>query len=227
MSLNLVSPGVKVREVDLTIGRVDGANDQVGAIAGPFEKGPIDMPILIETEQDLLQTFGKPLSTDGQYGYWLSASNFLSYGGVLRVLRSDEAAGSHLNNANVGVNTTAGVTGVKIKSYENYVDDYQTVSNEALTWKYAAKNPGSWGNGLKVCTIDAFADQIITVTVPQGTAEAPVVGMGITQQINDRIDVGSGSTALYSGYMRGVVTGVTSTANGVNADYALSVKVTE
>ena len=227
MSLNLVSPGVKVREVDLTIGRVDGANDQVGAIAGPFEKGPIDQPILIETEQDLLQTFGKPLSTDGQYGYWLSASNFLSYGGVLRVLRSDEAAGSHLNNANVGVNTTAGVTGVKIKSYENYVDDYQTVSNESLTWKFAAKNPGSWANGLKVCTIDSFADQIITVTVPQGTAEAPVVGMGVTQQINDRIDVGSGSTALYSGYMRGVVTGVTSTANGVNADYALSVKVTD
>ena len=47
MSLNLVSPGVKVREVDLTIGRVDGANDQVGAIAGPFEKGPVDVPVLI------------------------------------------------------------------------------------------------------------------------------------------------------------------------------------
>ena len=105
MTLNLVSPGVKVREVDLTIGRVDAVNELVGAIAGPFEKGPVDVPVLIETEQDLLQTFGKPLSTDGQYGYWLSASNFLSYGGVLRVLRSDEAAGSYLNNANVGVTT--------------------------------------------------------------------------------------------------------------------------
>ena len=59
MSLNLVSPGVKVREVDLTIGRVDAANDQVGAIAGPFVKGPVDVPILIETEQDLLATFRK------------------------------------------------------------------------------------------------------------------------------------------------------------------------
>ena len=39
MSLNLVSPGTKVREVDLTIGRVDAINEQVGAIAGPFEKG--------------------------------------------------------------------------------------------------------------------------------------------------------------------------------------------
>ena len=112
MSLNLVSPGVKVREVDLTIGRVDGANEQVGAIAGPFQKGPVDVPVLIENEQDLLATFGKPLSTDGQYGYWLSASNFLSYGGVLRVLRSDEEDGLYLNNANVGV-VQYRVTGVK------------------------------------------------------------------------------------------------------------------
>ena len=40
MSLNLVSPGVKVREVDLTIGNISGAQEQVGAIAGPFEKAP-------------------------------------------------------------------------------------------------------------------------------------------------------------------------------------------
>ena len=60
MTLNLVSPGVKVREVDLTVGRIDGINDQVGAIAGPFEKGPVNEPVLIETEQDLLETFGTP-----------------------------------------------------------------------------------------------------------------------------------------------------------------------
>ena len=54
MALNLVSPGVKVKEIDLTVGRIDGVNDQVGAIAGPFEKGPVNEPVLIETEADLL-----------------------------------------------------------------------------------------------------------------------------------------------------------------------------
>ena len=44
MALNLVSPGVKVREVDLTVGRIDGLADQVGAIAGPFAKGPLAQP---------------------------------------------------------------------------------------------------------------------------------------------------------------------------------------
>ena len=57
MTLSLVSPGVKVREVDLTIGRVDAVSELIGGIAGPFEKGPVSEPILIENEQDLLKTF--------------------------------------------------------------------------------------------------------------------------------------------------------------------------
>ena len=58
MSLNLVSPGIKVREVDLTVGRIDAVNDQIGAFVGPFARGPVDVPVLIETEKDLLNTFG-------------------------------------------------------------------------------------------------------------------------------------------------------------------------
>ena len=38
MPLNLASPGIVVREVDLTVGRVDTASDKVGALVGPFAK---------------------------------------------------------------------------------------------------------------------------------------------------------------------------------------------
>ena len=195
MSLNLVSPGVKVREVDLTIGRVDAANDQVGAIAGPFEKGPINVPILVETEQDLLRTFGKPITTDAQCDYWLSASSYLSYGGTLRVLRTDEVAGSHLNNAN-----NDGSTGVKIKSYEDYVNNH----SGAVAWEYAAKNPGKWANDLKVCTIDGAADQIISGVSTTGVT----VGMGVTQTIDGRVTAGAGSTSSLEGFLRGIITEV-------------------
>ena len=58
MPLNLASPGIVVREVDLTVGRVDTASDKVGALVGPFAKGAVDLPILVETEQDLLDNFG-------------------------------------------------------------------------------------------------------------------------------------------------------------------------
>ena len=126
MSLNLVSPGVKVREVDLTIGNISGANEQVGAIAGPFEKGPIDVPLLVENEQDLIATYGKPLTQDGQFEYWMTASSYLSYGGTLRVLRSDS---SNLNNANAAVDVSIASTSIKIKGYDDYnANTYSTFS---------------------------------------------------------------------------------------------------
>ena len=52
--IGLVSPGVKVREVDLTVGRIDSISDQTGAIVGPFERGPVLEPLLIENEQDMI-----------------------------------------------------------------------------------------------------------------------------------------------------------------------------
>ena len=82
MATPQLSPGVLVREVDLTVGRADNVLDNIGAIAGPFPIGPVDFPIDIATEQDLINTFGKPISSDAQYEYWASASSYLSYGGI-------------------------------------------------------------------------------------------------------------------------------------------------
>jgi len=203
MSLNLVSPGVNVREVDLTIGGITASNEQVGAIAGPFSKGPVDVPYLIQNENELLKTFGKPISSDSQYEYWMSASSYLSYGGILRVIRTD---GSTLNNSNAGVGTTATV---KIKSYEDYINDYST----ATSWYYAAKNPGSWANNLKVCVIDASADQRIAI----GTFGL-AVGYGITAGINTTF-AEIGVTTTTTGYLRGIVTKV--------GDQFVDVKVTD
>ena len=208
MSLNLVSPGVKVREVDLTIGRVDAIQEQVGAIAGPFEKGPVNTPILIETEQDLLKTFGKPLETDAQYEYWMAASSYLSYGGVLKVVRSDA---TNLNNAN-----DAGDTSTKIENFEDYTNNHLTDSG----FRFAAKNPGTWANNLKVCTIDSFADE--TIKLSSGSVTESMVGLGVTQSLTGRVENNAGSNHTYTGgYLRGVVTGV-DTTNG-----ELYVKITD
>ena len=214
MSLNLVSPGVKVREVDLTIGNISGAQEQVGAIAGPFEKGPIDVPLLVENEQDLIATYGKPLDTNGQFEYWMTASSYLSYGGTLRVLRSDS---SNLNNANAGVSADSVTT--KIKSYDEYN------SNTYNTFYYAARNPGTWGNGLKVFTIDHFADQVISGVNTGGVS----VGMGVTQSISGRIRVSGGATSAYDAteFVRGIITGVgTAAGAGIGTD-AITVKIVD
>ena len=54
MATPQLSPGVLVREVDLTVGRADNVLDNIGAIAGPFRIGPVDDPIDITTEQELI-----------------------------------------------------------------------------------------------------------------------------------------------------------------------------
>lgn len=175
MALGLVSPGIKVREVDLTVGRIDSVSQLTGAFVGPFERGPVEEATLVESEKDLINKFGKPSENDNQYEYWYSASNYLTYGGVLRVVRAD---GANLNNANAPTAVGLGSTTVKIKNYEDYTTNYSSPS----TWHWAAKDPGVWANGLKVCVIDAFADQrLIGVNTGISTATtATTVGVATT-----------------------------------------------
>jgi hypothetical protein len=195
MALNLVSPGVRIREVDLTVGGITAANNQVGAIAGPFQKGPVNVPILIETENDLLNTFGKPISSDAQYEYWLGASSYLSYGGILRVVRCD---GDKLNNANsTGIGLTAGTT-LKIESTEDYNNNHSTDT----AWAWAARNPGSWANNLKVCVIDAAADQRLAISTSNIS-----VGFAVTATIDQTV-AGIGTTTREQGILKGIITKV-------------------
>jgi len=194
MPLNLASPGLIVREVDLTAGRVDAATDKTAAIVAPFAKGPVDLPTVIATEQDLLDNFGQPYAVDKHYEHWMVASSYLAYGGQLNVVRSDDA---DLRNAVSGVNTS-----IKIKSNEHYVQlgyDENTNSQFFL----AAKNPGSWANNLRVAIVDGFADQVVSVASTSGLA----VGYGVTQAISATLP-GAGTTSVLDGYLKGVITSI-------------------
>jgi len=208
MATPQLSPGVLTREVDLTVGRADNVLDNIGAIAGPFAIGPVEQAIDITTEQELINTFGKPISTDAQYEYWMTASSFLSYGGVLKVARVD---GSTLNNANAAVGYAA-TANAKIKNYDNYNN---TWSGEGVQFTYAAKNPGSWANNLKVCFIDDLADQRIGVNTTSLSALGAQVGYGVTTAITSTAIAGVGTTTSFTGYLKGIITGVsTDTTNG-------------
>ena len=194
MALNLASPGIVVKEIDLTVGRVAPTSNKVGAIVAPFAQGPVMVPTLIETENDLLNIFGQPYVTDKHYEHWLSASSYLAYGGVLQVVRSDD---SELKNGFSGA-----AANIKIKSLDDYNNlgyDENTITGVTV----AARNPGSWSNGIKVALIDAKADQTLT-----GIATGSVsVGYGITQALSGTI-AGVGTTSAASGYIKGIVTGV-------------------
>jgi hypothetical protein len=200
MATPQLSPGVLVREVDLTVGRAENVLDNIGAIAGPFAIGPVDEATDISTEQDLINVFGEPKSTDAQYEYWMAASSYLSYGGVLKVVRT---AGTTLANANAGVNAAnATMTGSgRIDNYDDYIQNH----SEATDFTFAAKNPGSWANNLKVCVIDDAADQTLTLSGINGST---VVGMGVTTALDAVVVPGAGSTSAFTGYLKSIVTGV-------------------
>ena len=171
MAVALLSPGVLIREVDLTVGRAENVLDNIGGICGPFQKGPVDDPYTIETEQELIEVFGKPISTDAQYEYWMSASSYLSYGGILKVVRTD---GSTLNNANAG-SDSAYDTSLKIKNYDDYTENYTSDTG----WTYAAKTPGTWANGVKLCFVDDLADQTVGITTTSLAGFGITVGYGV------------------------------------------------
>jgi len=215
MATPQLSPGVLVREVDLTVGRADNVLDNIGAIAGPFEIGPIDDPIDITTEQGLINVFGKPISTDAQYEYWMSASSFLSYGGVLKVCRTDD---TDLKNANAGVGI-ASTTTLKIKNY----DDYQNSYTESTAFTYASKDPGTWANGLKVCVIDDLADQTITLGSTDPSLAGATIGYGVTGSLSAVVLPGSGTTSEFTGYLKGIITGISTTTAGTGGK--LDVKI--
>jgi len=193
MPLNLASPGILIREVDLTIGRIDPLSASVGALSAPFAKGPVDEQVLIESENDLLNTFGRPYSADKHYEHWMVASSYLAYGGTMQVVRADS---SKLRNA------SAGITSIKVKSLEHYTE-LGYLDNIIPDVTVLAQNPGSWANGIKVSIIDAQADQILSGFTTTGVQ----VGYGVTQAISN-ISPGAGSTSVLDGYLKGVITGI-------------------
>lgn len=201
MATPQLSPGVLTREVDLTVGRAENVLDNIGAIAGPFEIGPIDEPTDITTETQLINTFGKPISTDAQYEYWMTASSFLTYGGVLKVVRTDD---DDLVNANGSRDHQTQNTSLKIKNYDDYVANYAGVGQ---TFGYAAKTPGTWANNLKVCVIDNAADQVLGI----GTTAGISVGFGVSVSLTNQVVAGSGDTSNFTGHLKGIITGLGAT----------------
>ena len=155
MPLNLASPGIVVKEFDLTLGRVTPSSNKIGAIVAPFAQGPVDEPTLVENENDLLTNFGQPYATDKHYEHWLTASSYLAYGGSLRVVRADD---TDLKNGFVGTASTVKIKGLNHYNALGY--DENTLPNVVV----AARNPGSWSNGLRVAIIDSKADQILGIS---------------------------------------------------------------
>jgi hypothetical protein len=80
-----LSPGVNIREVDLT-SVVPAVATSTGAFAGIFRWGPVGERVLVNSETNLISLFGKPTSLNPETYY--TASSFLNYGNTLYIGRA-------------------------------------------------------------------------------------------------------------------------------------------
>ena len=169
----LVSPGVSVREVDLT-NVVPAVATSVGAIAGAFQKGPVSSVTTITSEVELVRTFGKPNSSN--FEAWFTASNFLQYADNLKVVR----AASGILNA--GANS-----GILIRDDDHYQASFEDGSGSHGEW--AARTAGTHGNslGVDICpSARAFAQPLGSLNLVNG---AGAVGdLSITVDNQDATD---------------------------------------
>jgi len=151
----LVSPGVHVREIDLT-NVVPAVSTSIGAIAGPFQKGPVSAITAISSEEQLLQTFGKPNSSN--FEFWFTAANFLQYGDALRVVRAESTI------------VNAGATsGILIRDDDHYEASFADGSGDHGEW--AARTAGTHGNslGVDICpSARAFSQQLGSLNLVNG-----------------------------------------------------------
>ena len=134
-----VSPGVEVKEVDLT-NIVPAVSTTIGAVCGPFEKGPVSEITSISSEKQLVEVFGKPNANN--FEYFFTAANFLQYSNSLRVVRTESA----LKNA------SSGGSGVLIRNTLHYQESFADGQGTHGTW--SARTAGIHANGIKIDICD-------------------------------------------------------------------------
>ena len=165
-----VSPSVIVREVDASQ-TVPGVATAPAALAGIFKWGPVNDPILITSENNLVDRFGKP--TDDNYETFFSASDYLSYSSALYVVRADDAS------------LTASGTTIVYDANSNIIVEDSTYA------AFDAKYPGALGNSIEVSWSTSAAYSTLVAAV--GTI--PTNGIS-NNQIDQTIEFNSSTLSL-------------------------------
>lgn len=144
----LQSPGVQVREFDLTT-IIPAVSTTTGAIAGVFRWGPVDQRVFVDSEQTLARRFGDPKNFNAET--WFSAASFLAYTNMLCVVRTGNTTST---NGSIGMLTAyANQTSVSnvlslITKNEDHFESKDGTYESGVP--FIARYPGELGNSLRV-----------------------------------------------------------------------------
>ena len=177
MASTQLSPGVVVLERDLT-NVVNATVDNIAAIVGSFEKGPVEQVTNVTSEKEFLSIFGKP--TEYNYEYWFSTAQFLLYGGTVKVVRAMNASLKNaIDTAQYTVTTfSASDTTLTVASATDFdVNDVLKIDAELLTVSSISGNDVTVQRGqLATSAVSHAAATSITLIEPAGTSSTIAEG---------------------------------------------------
>tara|TARA_B100001564_G_scaffold220836_1_gene186028 strand:+ start:950 stop:3679 length:2730 start_codon:yes stop_codon:yes gene_type:complete len=189
----LRSPGVVVKELDLTNGRAEIGINNIAGFAAPFTKGELGSPVTVSSEAGLIEAFGEPVANNSEY--FLSATNYLNYGGTLSVTRVNTA---QLKNAVSRI-------GQSVASV--------TINNPTTNGKYvSAPSVGFSGGGgtnaagTAILDADGKVSQVVITNSGSGYSSQPTVTFGDVG-VSGQATVAQGSTASASATLANVSAG--------------------
>lgn len=141
---NQVSPGIEVREIDLTT-VIPAVSTTVGGMAGHFRWGPVEQRVLVSDESGMFNNFNGPNSNTASD--FFTAANFLAYGNALYLARVIDTSTSGATGRNA-ITNAANTADTVIKNSDDYEENFS--SGISGVGSYVAKYPGELGNSLKI-----------------------------------------------------------------------------
>ena len=200
----LRSPGVVVKELDLTNGRAEIGINNIAGFAAPFTKGELGSPVTISSEAGLIEAFGEPVANNSEY--FLSATNYLNYGGTLSVTRVNT---DQLKNA-------VSRLGQSVSSV--------TINNPTTNGKYVSApsvsfSGGGGTNAAGTAVLDANGkvSQVVITNSGSGYTSQPTVtfgDVGVTGQATVAQGTTAEASASLANVSAGALTGNLTITNG-------------
>ena len=200
----LRSPGVVVKELDLTNGRAEIGINNIAGFAAPFTKGELGSPVTVSSEAGLIEAFGEPVANNSEY--FLSATNYLNYGGTLSVTRVNT---DQLKNA-------VSRLGQSVSSV--------TINNPTTNGKYVSApsvsfSGGGGTNAAGTAILDAQGkvSQVVITNSGSGYTSEPTVtfgDVGVTGQATVAQGTTAEASASLANVSAGALTGNLTITNG-------------
>ena len=145
----LVSPGVEVKEIDLT-DIIPAQSTSIGGFAGYFRWGPIGELVTVSSEKDLARIFGAPSTENATLERsFLQAAGFLKYSNNLKVSRAN-ASGSFNAISDYDASPAEEFTISTVTELETNRSALNTAGAHIV-----ARYAGALGNSLKVHVVNA------------------------------------------------------------------------